>query len=125
ITPLLSMAKAVAKQQPNRPITFVCAAVHGRVHAFDQELRALVKQGNVCYHVCYEQPSSEDCNHPHFEKAGLVDAQLLQRVIKQTNVDVYMCGPIPFMKAVKDALRENGISEQHIHYEFFGPASQL
>ncbi|MGG3841568.1 NO-inducible flavohemoprotein [Anoxybacillus kestanbolensis] len=125
ITPLLSMAKAVAKQQPNRPITFVCAAVHGRVHAFDQELRALVKQGNVCYHVCYEQPSNEDRSHPHFEKAGLVDAQLLQRVIKQTNVDVYMCGPIPFMKTVKGALQQCGVAEERIHYEFFGPASQL
>jgi len=125
ITPLLSMAKSVVKQQPNRSITFICAAINRRVHAFDQELRMLAEQTNVSYYVCYEQPSEADRTHPYFKKEGFIDASFMQSVIEQTNVDVYMCGPIPFMKTVKEALQQCGVAEERVHYEFFGPASQL
>jgi len=34
---------------------------------------------------------------------------------------VYLCGPIPFMQAVRSALIEWGVPPADIQYEVFGP----
>jgi nitric oxide dioxygenase len=34
---------------------------------------------------------------------------------------VFMCGPIPFLRAMRRGLIEAGVSEERIHYEVFGP----
>ena len=39
--------------------------------------------------------------------------------------DVYLCGPIPFMAAVKKALLERGVAGDRIRYEVFGPDQEL
>ena len=41
------------------------------------------------------------------------------------NADVYICGPAPFMQAIIGQLREMGVSQDRIHYEFFGPALSI
>jgi nitric oxide dioxygenase len=33
----------------------------------------------------------------------------------------YLCGPIPFMQAVRSALLERGVAPRDIQYEVFGP----
>jgi nitric oxide dioxygenase len=33
----------------------------------------------------------------------------------------YLCGPLPFMQAVRSALIERGVAPQDIQYEVFGP----
>jgi nitric oxide dioxygenase len=33
----------------------------------------------------------------------------------------YLCGPLPFMKAVRSALLERGVPPRDIQYEVFGP----
>ena len=34
--------------------------------------------------------------------------------------DVYLCGPIPFMQAVRAGLRRRGLPDERIRYEVFG-----
>jgi nitric oxide dioxygenase len=34
---------------------------------------------------------------------------------------VYLCGPLPFMRAVRAQLLEQGVAPQRIRYEVFGP----
>jgi nitric oxide dioxygenase len=34
---------------------------------------------------------------------------------------VYLCGPLPFMLGMRDALLERDVPADHIHYEVFGP----
>ena len=41
------------------------------------------------------------------------------------DVHFYFCGPIPFMKAFYGALKQWGVPEEQIHYEFFGPSGTL
>ena len=36
-------------------------------------------------------------------------------------VQVYLCGPLPFMQSVRGHLVERGIPARDIHYEVFGP----
>ena len=33
----------------------------------------------------------------------------------------YLCGPLPFMQAVRSSLIERGVAPQDIQYEVFGP----
>ncbi|NUO46390.1 MAG: hemin transporter, partial [Streptomyces sp.] len=34
---------------------------------------------------------------------------------------VYLCGPLPFMRAVRTQLLDRGVPPRHIRYEVFGP----
>ncbi|AEV19324.1 Flavohemoglobin [Geobacillus thermoleovorans CCB_US3_UF5] len=125
ITPLLSMAHTLAIRQPTRPAAFLHAALNGRVHAFDKELRMLAERPSFSYRICYESPSDEDRRHPHFGKEGRIDLAWMQSVIPTKDADFYFCGPMPFMKTVYRALKQWSVPEEHIHYEFFGPAGDL
>ncbi|AGT32052.1 dihydropteridine reductase [Geobacillus genomosp. 3] len=125
ITPLLSMASTAAIRQPNRSVTFLQAALNGRVQAFDEELRTLAERPSFAYYLCYESPSEDDRRHPHFSKEGRIDLAWMQTVIPTKDADFYFCGPVPFMKTVYRALTEWGVPEERIHYEFFGPAGDL
>ncbi|WKA48992.1 NO-inducible flavohemoprotein [Geobacillus zalihae] len=125
ITPLLSMAHTLAIRQPTRPAAFLHAALNGRVHAFDEELRMLAERPSFSYHICYESPSDEDRRHPYFGKEGRIDLAWMQSVIPTKDADFYFCGPVPFIKTVYRALKQWGVPEEHIHYEFFGPAGDL
>ncbi|MBS4196294.1 hypothetical protein [Lederbergia citri] len=41
------------------------------------------------------------------------------------NTICYVCGPVPFLRAVVSILENLGLPENNIRYEFFGPAMQL
>jgi len=127
ITPLLSMVKTVVHKQPNRQIHYIHAAINGQVHAFDKEIKELVKNHeNFSYGICYQNPTESDKQHPYFIKEGYIDTELLRKVIPaEKSPQVYFCGPVPFMKNIYRSLMELGIEEAQIFYEFFGPSGSL
>ena len=45
----------------------------------------------------------------------------LSQVELPVNATYYLCGPIPFMQAVRSALIERGVPPRDIQYEVFGP----
>lgn len=125
MTPLVSMVNTLMERGDTRPITYIHAALHSSVHAFQVHLRELAKQhANLKYHVVYERPHDEDRHAPHFAKEGFVDLPWLKTVASQDAL-FYFCGPKPFMQAVYKALRTWGVADDHIRYEFFGPQGQL
>ncbi len=50
--------------------------------------------------------------------AGTMD---LSQVDLPAGAGYYLCGPIPFMQAVRSALIDQGVPPQDIQYEVFGP----
>ncbi|MGG1686284.1 NO-inducible flavohemoprotein [Pseudalkalibacillus sp. NRS-1564] len=123
ITPMLSMLKTSADQ--NRKTTFVHAALNGNVHAFDEELKTL-NHPSMDYFVCYESPTKEDSMKNSYQKEGFVTSEWLKEILPlERNTHYYFCGPLPFMKAVKEALTKLGVDEDKMHFEFFGPAVAL
>ena len=42
-----------------------------------------------------------------------------------TDAQVYLCGPLVFMEAVRRSLVEREVPERKIHYEVFGPDKWL
>ncbi|MCO0596653.1 NO-inducible flavohemoprotein [Peribacillus butanolivorans] len=125
ITPFMSMVHAVADKKPERDVQFIHASENGALQPFRSELTELSqKLTNYQLSFVYKNPSEEDKNLPNFEKQGYMDAELLSSHVKP-EADYYVCGPVPFMKAIITCLKELGIDPEKIHYEFFGPAIAL
>ena len=124
ITPMMSMFNyLVEKQEPSVPVTFIHAAINGNVHAFKDS--PLPPNQDLHIHYAYEKPTDADRLENRFNYEGYLDASILNKWITDKESMVYFCGPVPFMKAMYSALKEIGIPEDHIYYEFFGPALTL
>ncbi|WP_054949698.1 NO-inducible flavohemoprotein [Numidum massiliense] len=126
LTPLVSMLHTVVARQPERPVTFVHAALNGDVHALHEEVSQLAAaHDNVSYYVCYEKPTASDREAQNYDKEGFVDLPWLQSIIRDNEADFYFCGPVPFMQAMNSALKAWGVPEERRRFEFFGPADDL
>ncbi|MEV6242561.1 globin domain-containing protein [Lentzea sp. NPDC051838] len=112
-TPMISMlAELAATGSPRQVI-----AVHGDrdqfTHAFRAELTQLVaKLEDAQAHVFYERPVGQWPT----ERTGLVD---LADVPVPLDATAYLCGPVPFLRAMRAQLLDKGVTD--IHYEVFGP----
>jgi nitric oxide dioxygenase len=72
---------------------------------------------NAALHVWYEREarSNEPVTSVH---EGLMD---LAAVELPRDATYYMCGPVPFMQALRSALIERDVAPKDIQYEVFGP----
>lgn len=129
ITPMMSMLHTLSEQQPEREVIFVHAAINGSLHAFHREVQQVVqKHESFRYYVCYESPTEDDRRHGSFDKEAYIDRDWLQSIVPSASAkhaQFYFCGPVPFMKAIYSSLITMGVQDNHIHYEFFGPALTL
>ena len=64
-------------------------------------------------HLWYEEPTAGPG-----ALTGRVD---LKAVPVAPGTRAYLCGPLPFMRAVREQLLEQGVRPADIHYEVFGP----
>lgn len=126
LTPAVSMLNTLVSEEPARPVTFIHAAMNGRSHAMGPHVAAVAAEHpQVRARVVYSRPTDEDRARGGFDREGYIDAAWLEEVIPAKDADVYFCGPIPFMRCVRDALRAIGVPEERMHFEFFGPAADL
>ncbi|MEQ2464627.1 NO-inducible flavohemoprotein [Niallia hominis] len=126
ITPFMSMVATIAEEQPNREVNFIHSARNGTVQAFNKELiRIKDSINNFQLSYIYENPAEKDKLNPFFKKAGYIDTEWLKEHALMTDGHYYVCGPVPFLQTVIKGLRDNGIDDAHIHYEFFGPSLTL
>ncbi len=113
ITPMMSMLDTLSKNSPTRPVSFLHGARNNALHAFDKDVQKLMS-------------SMEDTTYLAFysDENKLLTKELLAENVL-SNGDIYVCGPVPFMKAIIPTLYELGFAEEHVHFEFFGPAVSL
>lgn len=50
-----------------------------------------------------------------------MDLADLDGVDVPSDADVYLCGPLPFMRAVRGQLLAAGVPARSVRYEVFGP----
>lgn len=122
ITPMMPMLHSALATK--RPIVFIHAARHSGVQAFRltiDDLAATHPQLTACY--CYEQPRQDDLTG---SATGRIDRAMLEAwLAANRDVDAYILGPLPFMKAMKQHLQAIGVAASQCRYEFFGPAAAL
>lgn len=114
-TPMTAMLDHLAATGSTRRIV----AVHGDrdqlSHAFRAELEQLTAElADATAHVFYQRPLGD---WPA-ERTGLVD---LSTVEIPAGTTAYLCGPLPFLRAVRGQLLAAGVPAADIHYEVFGP----
>ncbi|ROO25477.1 NO-inducible flavohemoprotein [Salinisphaera orenii] len=127
VTPIISMLHAAVENSNNtRPIIFIQGALNGAVQAFSDELKVLkTKHPNLSVHVRYDAPREADRAAGLHDSEGLIDATLLDEMVGEQLAAYYFCGPTPMLEHVHALLRERGVPEQDLHYEFFGPGGKL
>ncbi|MCT2195648.1 MULTISPECIES: NO-inducible flavohemoprotein [Paenibacillus] len=121
LTPMVSMLEAALQGEIKRDIVYVHAARNAKHHAMKEHIAELARTNdNLRTYTVYEtSEAGEGC-----DKTGYIDLPWL-KTITTADSDFYFCGPVPFMKAVRRALKEWGVPDERIHFEFFGPADSL
>ncbi|MFD5552592.1 globin domain-containing protein [Streptomyces sp. NPDC127068] len=114
-TPMLSMLDHLARTEPSRRVTVVHADRTPATHAHREELHALVARlPRATLRLWYEDPGDVEPE----ALPGRVDVSALDL---PDGVTAYLCGPLPFLRAVRDDLLHRGVPARSIHYEVFGP----
>ncbi|MGV9273966.1 globin domain-containing protein [Streptomyces griseosporeus] len=113
VTPMIAMLAQLAENGHRAPVT----VVHGDRSPADHALRAeheayTAKLPDAALHLWYEQDA------PAGARTGFVD---LTGVAVPAGTRAYLCGPLPFMRSVREQLLAGGVAPADIHYEVFGP----
>ncbi|MFI9820738.1 globin domain-containing protein [Streptomyces sp. NPDC052013] len=113
VTPMTAMLAHLAESGHRAPVI----VVHGDRSPADHALRTdheayAAKLPDSAVHFWYEQDA------PAGAHTGYVD---LARVPVPSGTRAYLCGPLPFMRAVREQLIGKGVAPADIHYEVFGP----
>ncbi|TYS64605.1 NO-inducible flavohemoprotein [Sutcliffiella horikoshii] len=126
ITPMVSMLKTIAKEQPARPTTFIHASKNGSLHAFKDEVREaidMMENGRKLF--VYENPLEEDIRLGAFHEQGYITEHMFKAMNIDNDALYFVCGPVPFMKFIISMLGKLGVPEENIKFEFFGPSIDM
>jgi nitric oxide dioxygenase len=122
VTPMAGMLSHLATAGSGLPITVLHADVDEASFALRQQLLEDVRfLPAASAHVWYEHGAdgrSGDGSVPVEVHAGQLN---LDDVKLPDDAGYYLCGPLPFMRAVRSALIDRGVAPRDIQYEVFGP----
>lgn len=114
VTPMISMFETIAKETPERPVTFLHSARTRKHEAFNNRVKELhTKMPNSSVAALYSE-----------EGDGFITADFLKEHVLEGS-DIFVVGPVPFMEAVLNQLYSLGHPAEKIHFEFFGPKAEL
>lgn len=123
VTPVLSMLHATAAKGAQRPVWFIHGARNGDEHAFGKEVDMLVaSRPNIQRRVFYSAPLPTDTTTKTFDAIGRVTAEDLLGLNAGPDAHYFLCGPERFLSVLRSDLERADVSQDHIHYEAFGPA---
>ena len=123
LTPMLSMAKAVAESRSGREVWLFFGCRSAGEHMLREDLETLKAHDNVRVVICYSRPAKTDVKGENYHHEGRVTVDLLKEKLPSNNYEFFMCGNGAFMKTLNDGLEAWGVPEKDIHYEAFGPAT--
>ena len=115
ITTVLPIVEHVAKTQPERTVI----VAHADRTAADHALRDTVQHvgrllDDFTSYTWYEKVAAGDTR----SRPGLMD---LSQIELPPDVQVFTCGPLPFMRHIRSSLISRGVPADRIRYEVFGP----
>ena len=122
ITPMQSMLETLAQQGYNNSVHYLHACENSEQHSFSVKTAHLISENNWQQDIWYRddvtgKPATTGVHQ------GLMDLTKIALPIEQGNF--YLCGPIAFMQFAKQQLLNLGVIANNIHYEVFGPHTEL
>ena len=116
-TPIIGALNHLVQAESTRPVTVLHADQSMASHAHRQEMAELVNQlPGAQMHHWYEQLGARPATDTVHE--GFIN---LAEVGVDLRAQVYLCGPPPFMNAVRRGLGELDVPAGNVHFEVFGP----
>jgi nitric oxide dioxygenase len=118
ITPMAGMLSHLVAAGSHLPVRVLHADLDEDSFALRQQvLTDLRTLPDAAIYAWYERGATDTLSLDGVF-AGLMD---LSRVDLPVDAGYYLCGPLPFMQAVRSALIEHGVGPRDIQYEVFGP----
>ena len=122
--PSASMLRALVNAGSEREVLLLHADRSHDAWALSEQMRAdLSRLGTANAHVWLEDASTgHELAGVHKVREGFMN---LDDVELPAQATMYLCGPMPFMKAIRNQAINAGVPAGSIHYEIFGPDSWL
>ena len=115
ITTVLPIVEHIARTQPQRKVIVAHADRAAQDHALRETVLHVGRQiDDFSAYTWYESVDPAD----HRSAQGYMD---LSQVPLDDDVQVFTCGPLPFMRHVRASLLARGVPASSIRYEVFGP----
>ncbi|MDR2996910.1 MAG: hemin transporter [Microbacterium sp.] len=118
ITPVAAILEDLSRRQPQRTVRLFHADRAHDTHALYSSLRRQVLAMDDARAQNWYEADAESAPTLHPALSGYMD---LAEADVPDDATVFMCGPLPFMRASRAALLARGIPSERIHYEVFGP----
>ena len=115
ITTVLPIIEHLARTQPTRQVQVVHADRTAQDHALRQTVLHAGRQMDSFTSLTWYERVADGDDQSH---TGLMD---LSEVSLPDGVQVFTCGPLPFMRHVRAGLLARGVPAADIRYEVFGP----
>ena len=123
LTPMQSALETLYQSDYSQAVHYLHAAQSPEQHSFADRVTEICWDKSWQQHIWYQQASEGELADHICE--GYLNVSSIQAKLPLEDGDYYLCGPVGFMKFVKDQLLELGVSDDRIHYEVFGPHQQL
>ncbi|MGC4795701.1 globin domain-containing protein [Micromonospora saelicesensis] len=113
ITPMAAILDHVARTQPTREVTIVHADRNPERHPLRLDMHSHGSRLTSFTAVVWYEEASDVPG----ANQGFIDTDSIPL---DPGADVYLCGPVPFMHAVRAGLHRRGVNDEQIRYEVFG-----
>lgn len=115
ITTALPIVEQIARTQPQRKVIVAHADRRAQDHALRDTVLHLGREiDDFTSYTWYEAVDEGDTR----SRQGFMD---LTQISLPDDIQVFTCGPLPFMRHVRSTLLGRGIPAARIRYEVFGP----
>src|SRR6478672_9083937 len=115
ITTVLPIVEHIARTQPDRTVIVAHADRTAQDHALRETVLHVGRQlDDFTAYTWYESVGTDD-NRSH---QGFMD---LTEIPLPADIQVFTCGPLPFMRHIRSTLLARGVPADSIRYEVFGP----
>jgi nitric oxide dioxygenase len=115
ITTVLPIVEQIARTQPERTVIVAHADRRAQDHALRETVLHLGREiDDFTSYAWYESVDDGDTR----SRQGFMD---LTDIPLPDDIQVFTCGPLPFMRHVRSTLLSRGVPATRIRYEVFGP----
>jgi len=115
ITTVLPIVEHIARTQPQRQVIVAHADRTASDHALrDTVLHVGREIDDFTTYTWYEHVEPDDTS----SRTGLMD---ISGISLPPDIQVFTCGPLPFMRHLRTSLLARGVPASRIRYEVFGP----
>lgn len=118
ITPVAAILEDLSRRQPARTVRLFHADRAHDTHALYSSLRRQVLAMDDARAQNWYEVNADQAPTLHPARDGFMD---LSDVELPEDSTVFMCGPLPFMRTMRNTLMARGVPTERIHYEVFGP----